>query len=1023
MLFWRRDSSFGDVWITFSVVCVGIALAIAFAGLLVPAGARADTSSVIEYSNPHEPTVNSGWQAGTCKKEPAITDPKAADFCNAGPEGAPGNTAAEYFFEEAAGHPNYGFTQFIVNQGLLGKPSTDLQYVRVDLPVGLAVNPGATARCPIETFEASAASCPENTIVGESGVTAWVLLPLAPFSQLTAVKVYNIVPRPGQAARFGLELLGNEVFLEGDIDSAGDYHEGFTIAVPRALPINLGPLEGLVEGLIVKDRLVFNGRAGDGTFLTLPSTCNGRAFLESGSQYSTFLRAMSYPEVEAGARFPQDAGAPLESPIPPGTSPKACNTIPYTPAIDVAPGTDETNSPAGAQVTVAVPHIAKPTGQDDSTTKEATLTLPAGMGINPSAAAEPNNLATCDDANFPLHSTVPITCPSNSRIGTAAIASAALPEGELEGPVYIARQLSNDPASGQEYRIFIDAHSDRYGIDVRLVGHVFADPNTGQLTTKIAEIPQVPFTSFRIDFNGGEGSVLSSPMTCGPNTSTAAMAPWSGNAPATPGSSFVLHATPGGGGCATSLAARPFAPSFAAAPKSREAGAYSPLHITLARGNGQQELKAVSVALAPGMIGKLAGTPYCSAGAIAAAAGMSGAEAEANPSCPAKSEVGVATVQAGTAATPLSINGKVFLSGPYHGAPLSLAVVTPATAGPFDLGTVVVRVALFVDPETAQVSAVSDPIPHVFGGAQLSIRSIELNLNRKEFTLNPTSCGRLQSTAMINGGGGDPGNSAAWSSFNASAPFQTSGCGSLEFQPNLTIAFLGGRKATKRTGHPKLQATLEARKGDANIGAAVVTLPPSELLEQGHIKTICTRVQLAANQCPAASVYGYASATSPLLEKELSGPVYLVSSDHTLPDLLADLHGQVDIRLHGVIKSVGKKNRIQTAFSPIPDVPVSKFTLTMEGGGKGLLVNSKDVCEKHFFSRVEFDAQNGKTSLDKRSPLKLGNGCRGVKVHKKKHHKKRHHKKHAKGAKGKKAKGKHAKAGKHGGKKAKNSHK
>jgi hypothetical protein len=995
MLFWRRDASYGDVWITFFVACVGIALAITFTLLLIPGFAAADTSSVIETSNPHEPAVNSGWQAGTCKKEPPITDGNGADYCNAG--GPPGNNAGEYFFEEAAAHPNYGFTQFIVRQGPLGKPTNELEYVRVDLPVGLAVNPGATARCPIETFEASAANCAENTIVGESGVTAWAVIPLPPLNVLTAVKVYNLVPRPGQPARFGLELLGNEVFLEGDIDWSGDYHEGFTIQVPHALPLNLGPLNGLIEGLIVKDRLVFNGRAGDGTFLTSPSTCNGRAFLESGSQYSTFLKAMSYAEVEAGARFPQDAGAALESPIPPGTSPKSCNTIPYTPLIEVAPGTDETNSTAGAQVTVAVPHLAKPTGQDDSTTKEATVTLPAGMGINPSAAAEPNNLATCEDGQFPLHSTLPITCPANSRIGTAAIGTAALPEGELEGPVFIAKQLSTDPASGNEYRIFLDAHSDRYGVDVRLVGHVFADPTTGQLTTKITEIPQVPFTSFRLNFVGGEQAVLSSPMTCGPNTSAAAMTPWSGNPAATPTSNFILHATPGGGGCASTLAARPFAPSFAAAPKSNKAGAYSPLHITLGRGNGQQELKAATVALAPGMIGKLAGIPYCSAGAIAAAAGTSGAEQQAHSSCPAQSEVGVAKVQAGTGPTPLSITGKVFLSGPYHGAPLSLAIVTPATAGPFDLGTVVVRVALFVDPETTQVTAVSDPIPDVFGGAQLSIRQIELNLNRKEFTLNPTSCAKLQSTATLNGGGGNPASSSAWSSYGAAASFQASACEALEFQPQLSIRFLGGRKATKRVGHPSLQATLEARNGDANIAAATVTLPPSEQLDQSHIKTICTRVQLAANQCPAASVYGHASATSPLLEKELSGPVYLVSSDHTLPDLLADLQGQVDVRLHGVIKSVGKKSRIQTSFAPIPDVPVSKFTLTMEGGKKGLLVNSKDVCAKRYFSRIEFNAQNGKSSLNKRSPLQVGNGCHGVKKHKA-HKKKRHHKKHAKHA-------------------------
>jgi hypothetical protein len=998
MLFWRRDAAFGDVWITFVVVGVGTVLALA----LTPAFASADTASVIAPSNPHAPTLESGWQAGTCKKEPAITDPNPADFCNA--ESNPG----EFFFEEAAAHPNFGFTQFIVAHHdetplgqLLEQPTNEPAYVRVELPVGLSVNPGATGRCPIAVFKAGASGCESyGAKVGESGVTASVSarVPIPPQEGITAVPVFNLVPQQGQAARFGLELLGNDVFLEGDIASSGDYHEGFTIAVPHALPLEIakipllgGLLGGVVPGLILKDRLVFDGRAGDGTFLTSPSTCHGRAFLESGSEYSTLLKAASYKEIEAGESFPAGAGEYLESPIPPGTSPKGCNTIPYTPSFAVAPGTDETNSPAAPQVSVAVPHIAKPTGQDDSTTREATVTLPAGMGINPSAAAAPNNLKTCGDSQFVLHSTAAITCPAESRIGTATIASAALPEGNLEGNVYIAKQESTDPASGNEYRIFIDAGSARYGIDVRLLGHVFADPVTGRLTTKITEIPQVPFTSFQLNFIGGEHAVLSSPPTCGPNSSLASMTPWSGNAPSNVPASFALHATPGGGGCAATLAARPFAPSFAAAPQSSKAGAYSPLHIAIGRGNGQQELKAATVALAPGMIGKLAGIPYCSASALNAAAGTSGAAQAAHSSCSPKSEVGTATVQAGTGPTPLSITGKVFLSGPYHGAPLSLAVVTPATAGPFDLGTVVVRVALQVDPETAQVTALSDPIPDVFGGAQLSIRSIALNLSRKEFTLNPTSCDKLTSTATLRGGGANPASPGSWSSASASAPFQTSGCQGLEFEPKLTTRFLGGRKVTKRTGHPQLQATLEARPGDANIAATTLTLPPSEQIDQAHIKTVCTRVQLAAHECPAGAVYGYAKAESPLLEDPLSGPVYLVSSNHVLPDLLADLEGQVDIRLHGVIQSA-KHHRIRTTFSPIPDVPVSKFTLTMQGGKKGLLINSRNLCTHNYFSKLDFTAHNGKQLEKKRLPLGVA-ACHGTKKPKKKHHKKgKHHK-------------------------------
>jgi hypothetical protein len=401
------------------------------------------------------------------------------------------------------------------------------------------------------------------------------------------------------------------------------------------------------------------------------------------------------------------------------------------------------------------------------------------------------------------------------------------------------------------------------------------------------------------------------------------------------------------------------------------------LTVSITRGNGQQELKAATVALAPGMIAKLAGVPYCPESAIAAAAQTSGAAQAANSSCPAASEVGTATVEAGTAQTPLSITGKAFLSGPYHGAPLSLAIVTPATAGPFDLGTVVVRVALQVNPETAQVTAVSDPIPNVFGGAQLSIRSVVLDLSKKEFNLNPTSCEKASITATLNGGGGDPATSSSWSSFAASVPFQTSDCQALKFRPKLVTRFIGGKKQTRRAGHPKLRATLTARPGDANIARATLTMPRSELIDQGHIKTICTRVQLAAHECPAASVYGHARAKSPLLDKELAGPVYLVSSNHVLPDLLADLRGQVNIQLHGVIKSV-KHGRIRSTFSPVPDVPVSKFTLTMQGGNKGLIQNSRNLCTHRYFSKLKFLAQNGKHLVKKRLPLGVA-GCHGAK--------------------------------------------
>jgi hypothetical protein len=922
--------------------------------------AVASTGGIIAPSDPLNPTADSGWQAGTC-----VVDTPTCSV----------DTPAQ-FFERAAAHPPVGFTQFIVKNQAPGQtPVGEPKTVHVDLPVGLSVNPGATDRCPLETFEAGAGGCPETSKVGESFVTASAPIvgtPIPPVLGVTQVPVYNVVPKFGEPARFGLELAGNEVFLKADVAWESDFHEGFTIDVPKALPLEF---EGLpIKGLILKNRLVFDGTSGDGTFITTPGTCLGAGFPgPSGHVYSTYLLAASYAEEESpGYQFPRDAEPAFESVIPPGTSPKECGTIPYDPALAVDPGTAVADSPAGARVDVDVPHLKDADGQESSHTRTARVSLPVGMGLNPSAAA---GLQTCSDEQFRKQSRAPGTdCPVASKVGTVTIESPPLPEGSLSGNVYVGKQLSRDPTSGSEYRIFVDAESSRYGISVRLVGNVSADPVSGQLTTTFADNPQVPFSSFELDFDGGPRAVLSSPPVCASKAGSS-FTPWSGNPAATPTAPIVLTSAPGGGACAKTLAARPFAPSFVAKPRGTRAGAFSPVSLRIARGDGQQELKGVDITLAPGMTGKLAGIPYCPESALAAAAASGGAEQRASSSCPARSLVGSVAIAAGTGPSPLSIkDGKVFLSGPYHGAPLSLAVVTPATAGPFDLGTVVVRVALFVDPETAQIHAVSDPIPNVFGGAQLSLRTIDVDIDRKDFTLNPTSCGPLATAGFLNGGGADPANPAAFSAFAVSTPFQTSDCGALGFKPKLSTRLYGGRKSTKRAQHPKFRAVLVARAGDANISRAAVTLPHSQFLDQSHIRTVCTRVQLAASACPKAAIYGYARARTPLLDDELAGPVYLVSSNHELPDLLADLRGQVNVRLRGVISAA--KARIKNVFYPVPDVPVSKFVLTMKGGKRGLLVNSRDLCAHPSFSFMNFKAQNGKQLKKKRLPLRVP-ACRG----------------------------------------------
>jgi hypothetical protein len=986
---------------------LAVALTLVFAPLV-----QAKTEDIIAPSDLSNPHAESGWQAGTCKNEPAPLG-TAAQLCSV--------ATPDQFFEEAAAHPNWGFTQFIVRSEAPGEtPVGELKTVRVDLPVGLSVNPSATVRCPLTTFEIGASGCPGGSEVGKSQVTVSLPplgTPVGPTAPLTEVTVYNVEPKPGESARFGLELAGNEVFLEGDDDWSGDYHEGFTIHVPEALPAGLGGILGLLtgeKGLILENRLVFNGRAGDGTFITTPSTCFGSAYSSSwvegeqpngpsGSIYSTFLKASSVgEEKEPGYSFPQSAEPPLQSPIPPRisppgtspTSPKECRTIPYEPSIAVDPNTPETDSPTGSKLEVSVPHVKGGGTQDSSDTREAAVTLPAGMGINPSAA---NGLEVCTDGQFAKGTKNPVACPTGSRVGTVTIQSPPLPEKNaleqpigpvLTGPVFVGQQLSRDPLSGNEYRIFVDAESARYGISVRLIGHVRANPQTGQLTTTFEETPQVPFTSFVIQLDGGPRATLTSPATCGPHTTLAKMTPWSSAQgattpgaedgpstapPATPTSEFTLTSAPGGGACAKKPAERPFAPTFAAGTAGQQGGSFTKLNMDIVRKDGNQELKGVEVSLPPGLTAKLAGVRYCPEAALEAAAANSGVAEKASSSCPANSLVGSATVVAGSGSEPLHIDaGKAFLAGPYNGAPLSLAVITPATAGPFDLGTVVVRVALFVDPKTAQVKAVADPIPHVYGGSLLDVRSISLKIDRDQFALNPTNCSPFAFSGALRGGGADPNDPASFSSLAVSAPFQATGCDGLGFKPKLFMRLFGG---TRRAQNPKLRSILVARPGDANIQRAVVALPHALILEQASLSNVCTRVQFAANACPKNSIYGFAEATTPLLDGPLKGPVYLRSSDNPLPDLVAALHGQVDIEVDGVTDNA-KGGRLRETFSMLPDVPVTKFTLTLRGGkGRGLLVNSRNLCPHRLLSNLVLGAQNGKSLHKKKLKIRKPAAC------------------------------------------------
>jgi hypothetical protein len=624
------------------------------------------------------------------------------------------------------------------------------------------------------------------------------------------------------------------------------------------------------------------------------------------------------------------------------------------------------------------------------------------MAVNPSQA---DGLDACSTERIglttsigesPIHfSKAPDSCPDAAKLGSVEVTTPLLaqygaenklqldPETgkpilePLHGSVYLAKPFANP--FGSLVAIYLSINDPPTGTIAKLAGRATLDPATGQITTRFEENPQLPLEDVRLHLFGGARGALITPPACGTHTSTSDLTPWSApeGQDAHPVDSFQTSAIPGGGACPGTEAAAPNQPTFSAGTLAPQAGAYSPFVLKLSREDGSQRISTIDTTLAPGLTGKLAGISSCSEAQIAQAAGRGhpnqGAIEQASPSCPAASEVGTVIVGAGAGSNPFYVQGHAYLAGPYKGAPLSLAIVTPAVAGPFDLGAVVSRVALNLDRDTAQIHAVSDPLPTILDGIPLDIRSIALKMDRPNFTLNPTNCDPL---AITGGATSLLGQTAA-----LTQRFQVGGCKGLGFKPKLSLKLLGG---VKRSATPRLVANLTAKPGEANIASAQVKLPRAAFLDNAHIKTICTRVQFVADTCPPGSIYGKASARTPLLDYPLSGSVYLRSNPaHTLPDLVAKLKGPdtqpIEIDLAGKTDSV--KAALRNTFEAVPDAPVSSFHLELFGGKRGLVELSRNLCAHTYRAEVKLTAQNGKT-FDT-TPV-VGNSCKGKKGRKSK---------------------------------------
>jgi hypothetical protein len=880
-------------------------------------------------------------------------------------------------------------TRYVSANGLI-------RSAQVMLPRGMIGNPQAVPQCePVDfvsdTFKGS--QCPADTQVGYAS-TRVLFGPLLhghggkgirfSSTKIPFVPIYNLAPPKGTPVDLAFNVAGIvQAHIYAELDPSHGYAiKAVTPNISETYPVRETEVTIWgVPGDPAHDKFRFfpeepgkeaatpleNTGAPWGStpirpFYTLPSSC------ESGSSSGTRIRIDSYEQPEAFTAEQESGG---------GDAFTGCDDsrFQFQPGISLQPTDSHAGAATGLDVQLKVPQsndevgnaeeLYAPSGAAAIPTpplKKAVVTLPEGVTLSPSAA---QGLGACSSAQIGLGTNDPVTCPPSSQYGRITLHTPVLPaDNQPEGFIYIAKQ--GDNPFHNFLTVYLVIEEPERGILVKLPGRVDLNPKTGQITTTFEDLPQFPVSDIQMSFKGGLRAGLVQPQTCGRKTIRAEFFSW--QAPSVPhevDSSYEITQKPDGSRCLNSLAERPFAPRLSAGTLNNVGGTYSPFVMRLTRTDEEQELSRLRMTLPAGLVAKFAGVGMCPDAGIAQAERRNGAGEgaleQADPSCPQSSLIGSTNVGAGVGVPLTYVPGKVYLAGPYDGAPLSIVVLSPAVVGPFDLGVISVRSALEVSPDTAQGSAVSDPFPQILQGIPVRLRDVRLKLDRRQFTLNPTSCAEKQVTAQVIGAGGNAYSAGDDTAADVFDRFQAANCARLRFKPGLSFRLFG---PTHRGAHPRLRAVLNYPRGGgyANIARVSVALPHSEFLEQNHIKTVCTRVEFAAKHCPAGSVYGHAMAKTPLFDTPLKGPVYLRSSSHKLPDLVAVLRGPdiqpVEVDLDARIDSVN--GGIRNTFEVVPDAPVSKFVLSMQGGAKGLLANSESLCAATSRATAKFVAQNGK---------------------------------------------------------------
>ncbi len=873
----------------------------------------------------------------------------------------------------------------------------DIRELAIEMPPGLIVNPSVLDKCTLAQFNTprqssfeesrSGESCPDRTQVG----TVEVKTSLGG-GTTHRFGLFNLVPQPGVATQVGAAPFGAPLVLNGGLRPNPDGSYVLTLEthnIPQRLDVygmkislwgipwnashnrERGDCLNEAEPTFpwckrsVGEPVTFPPRA----YLSVPTACSGPLFFSA--------RASSWQqpgEASALALNRDSLGQPAEM---------SCKGLVFEPKPVGQLNDTKASSPSGYSFRLKedLEALTDPTQFAHPPVKRAVVTLPPGVSVNPSVGA---GLGTCTRAQFAVETAFSAPgagCPNASKLGDFEV-NTPLFEGIVDGSIYLAAPYDN-PFNSLVAVYLVARHAER-GVLVKLAGRIDPDPGAGNLVATFDGLPQLPYTDLDLTFRTGQRAFLVTPPTCGSATTTTEMTPWAlALVPGNSGAAFFNPAvaqtttqiTSGIGGGPCPAAVPPFAPAVMAGGINSNVNSYTPYFIHITRQDTEQEITSYSLVLPEGITGKLAGIPFCPDAAIEAARQKRGVAEEQSPSCPAASEIGHVQTGYGVGSSLTYTSGRLYLAGPYNGQPLSVVVINPATVGPFDVGVVVIRSALSVNQRTAQIQidrSASDRIPHILSGIPLHLRDIRIYLDRHQFTHNPSSCAPGKLVSSITGAGLDFTSEADDSSSTSQRHFQLLNCLTLGFKPKLGIRLRG---PTRRGAYPELRATFASRgQGDTNLKEIKVSLPRSEFLAQNHIRGICTKVQFAREDCPPSSAYGRAVAYTPLFDEPLTGNVYLRSSANKLPDLVASLRsGAVRIVVEGKIGPT-KQGGISALFRDLPDQPVDRFVMVLNGGRRGLLTNSANICKVPPEATVQ---ALGQTNLGAKFTTVLRGQCKG----------------------------------------------